>query len=156
MARVAKRALKLLAAERASEYGSWVNVLCSLKWIEERTEDESLLKAWHKFSRRCRDKYDEQDAQHRWDLVRGSAGGPAVDDRLAPPLGERGLRDAVAEIVDPTNPKPKKTRNEGGLTMATSDLSAIEVEAVKWLWKGRIPEAKLTIVAGDMGDGNSL
>jgi putative DNA primase/helicase len=55
--------------------------------------------------------------------------------------------------------KPKSetgSNRKRGLTMTMGDLSAIEVEAVRWLWKGRIPEAKLTIVGGDMGDGKSF
>ncbi len=155
MVAVTRRALKLLDDQRAENYGDWVNVLCSLKWIEEQTEAAAIAKLWHKFSKRCEDKYDREDAQKRWDGYEA----PPGDERLT--IGSL-LRWAsedsgtpIAEIV--ADPKSEKsTTRKLGLTMSISDLSSITIEPVRWLWKGRIPESKLTIVGGDMGDGKSF
>ena len=157
MARVARRALKLLAGSRASEYGSWVNVLCALRWVYEQTEDELLLKAWHKFSRRCSRQVRRGGRTTPMGSLRGSAGGRAIDDRLAPALGERGLRDAGRGDHRPEEGETEDHVKRGSLDDGTLPIgSAIEAEPVKWLWKGRIPEAKLTIIAGDAGDGKSF
>ena len=40
--------------------------------------------------------------------------------------------------------------------MNVRNAATVEIEPIRWLWNGRIPEAKLTIVGGDTGDGKSF
>lgn len=159
MVKVAKKCLKLLTDERADDRGEWVAVMCSLKWIEEQTGTD-LAKTWHKFSKRCPAKYDREDAQKVWDLYEA----PPGDERLTLASllywASEDSGKAVAEIAGTRAAKGTRSKSKRsgkrGWSMATQTASNVEMEAVRWLWKGRIPRAKLTILAGDMGDGKSF
>lgn len=155
MVAVAKRCLKLLADERAKAYSEWVNVLCSLKWIEEQTEDATLAKQWHKFSKRCPDKYDAEDAQRRWDSYEA----PPDDQRLTIGSLLRWASEdsgtAIGEIVEGKR-KSSSSSGKKGRKLVTLDAADVTVEPIKWLWHSRIPRGKLSLIVGDMGDGKSF
>lgn len=56
----------------------------------------------------------------------------------------------VAFLTTPTKPEHQEPR------LALSTLDQFEVEVLRWLWGGRIPLNKLTLIAGDPGLGKSL
>lgn len=58
------------------------------------------------------------------------------------------LRGHVATLTCP--PEPEATDEAIVVTLAD-----VQPEAVRWLWAGRIPRGKLTIIAGDPGAGKS-
>jgi len=43
-----------------------------------------------------------------------------------------------------------------GTTLRTKRLSSYEPQPVRWLWRNRIPFGKVTVLAGDGGDGKSF
>ena len=55
-------------------------------------------------------------------------------------------------------PKTNKTRdpNDPGESITSTCLSDVATKAVDWLWRGRIARGKLTVIAGDPGEGKSL
>ena len=60
------------------------------------------------------------------------------------------LRDAEPYVPDTTLPTPAETTGPRLVCMAD-----VEPEAVRWLWPGRIPCGKVTLVIGDPGLGKS-
>jgi hypothetical protein len=58
----------------------------------------------------------------------------------------------IAALYDPAVPLPEG-QSAGALTRCMAD---VKPEAVRWLWPGRIPAGKLTILSGDPGLGKSF
>jgi hypothetical protein len=58
----------------------------------------------------------------------------------------------IARLYDPTQALPEG-QSAGALTRCLGD---VEPEGVRWLWPGRIPSGKLTILSGDPGLGKSF
>jgi len=50
----------------------------------------------------------------------------------------------------------KGRRRGGGMMPGLTRLSDVRTERVRWLWPGRVPRGKLTIIDGDPGVGKSL
>ncbi len=81
-----------------------------------------------------------------------------------PPLDQdevRGIARSVARY-EPGSPEVERTARDGNhpVTTAVTDeagtlLSDVQPESVEWLWRGRIPRGKLSIVDGDPGLGKS-
>jgi putative DNA primase/helicase len=73
-------------------------------------------------------------------------------DRLAEEgLTSEEIREAVeAFLATWTKAAPQGPR------LALSTLDSFEVEKIRWLWEGRIPRNKLTLIAGDPDLGKSL
>ena len=53
-------------------------------------------------------------------------------------------------------PATQAAEPERRASLATKPFSAIKPERVNWLWPGRIPLGKLTLIAGDPGLGKSM
>ena len=85
-------------------------------------------------------------------------------ERCAPPLGEAEVRRIARSVAkyEPGQPELRNTARTG-LTSATVPatgevgilLSDVRPERVDWLWTGRIPKGKLTVLDGDPGLGKS-
>ncbi|MFY9737700.1 MAG: AAA family ATPase [Candidatus Cybelea sp.] len=60
-----------------------------------------------------------------------------------------------AERVQLSEAKPEANGRASGV-LDLVDLSTVEPEQVSWLWNGRIPRAKVTVLAGDPGAGKSF
>lgn len=84
-----------------------------------------------------------------------------VVDRLAPVLGSSRLNE-LEDVLDPEDRKhlyrwrqenAERAAKAGGTEIVR--LSDVEPETVRWLWPGRIPLGKLTILDGDPGLGKS-
>ena len=78
-----------------------------------------------------------------------------------PPLDEHEVRGVAKSIAryTPEDPLLAVEARDGGLLVATRGagtlLSKVEPEQVDWLWPGRIPKGKLTVIDGDPGLGKS-
>jgi hypothetical protein len=82
-------------------------------------------------------------------------GRPARDGGKArEPLGSPADLDALADAVPLHRAKTPEPRVEAGRPVVVP-LASVESRAVEWLWPGRIPRGKLTILDGDPGLGKS-
>lgn len=61
------------------------------------------------------------------------------------------FKAALGIAATPKQERPEKTQS----TPVLVTLSTVEPEEVDWLWEGRIPLAKLTLLEGDPGTGKS-
>ena len=82
------------------------------------------------------------------------------NNKNTPPLLERELRSVWESIKNQhikntqTQQKNKEKNTKGkALTRCFSDIQSVPIS---WLWEGRIPLGKLTMIAGDPGLGKSL
>ncbi len=82
------------------------------------------------------------------------------NDKNIPPILERELRSVWESIkkrhavTSQTQQKIKEKNTKGkALTRCFSDIQSVPIS---WLWQGRIPLGKLTMIAGDPGLGKSL
>jgi putative DNA primase/helicase len=66
---------------------------------------------------------------------------------------ERVRKSGSQIIFDADSPKPAKTAAHSAIMRRFSEIKA---ETLKWLWPGRIPLGKLTLLIGDPGLGKSL
>lgn len=57
---------------------------------------------------------------------------------------------------EPQQAQPAAQRIEGGLGPVTRSLDTVSPRRVEWLWPGRVPLGKLSIIAGDPGLGKSM
>lgn len=88
---------------------------------------------------------------------------PLADDEVAA-IAKSACRYEPGELNPPTAKVGQKTTENGAKKTAietTEDvtllrLSDVQPEPVRWLWPGRIPLGKLTILDGDPGLGKSL
>ena len=72
------------------------------------------------------------------------------------PLFEEALRDDLPDARQERNaPTAGEVGPEQAPELQVSSLADIEPEVVEWLWPGRIPFGKLTVLAGDPGVGKS-
>jgi len=74
-----------------------------------------------------------------------------VDDARA---HARQQRRTPLPAIPPDIP-PKRAAAPSGYVLTGGPLSAVEPEALRWLWPGRVPAGKLTILDGDPGLGKS-
>jgi hypothetical protein len=83
-----------------------------------------------------------------------------VNERCDPPLEEAEVR-RVARSISRYEPRDDALRSsrQPGQRPATGEvgilLSDVEPEQVDWIWPGRIPKGKLTVLDGDPGLGKS-
>jgi hypothetical protein len=69
-------------------------------------------------------------------------------------VGHGGTRNALEGFIDlqqERNPQPSAS-----VSIITRAFSDIKPEALRWLWPGRIPLGKITLLVGDPGLGKSL
>jgi len=77
------------------------------------------------------------------------------------PAPSRGLAQALAEDElhrGPLKPRPEPAKRASAPTLeqvVLTRVSDVEREKVRWLWQGRIPRGKLTVLDGDPGLGKS-
>jgi len=72
------------------------------------------------------------------------------------PLFEEALRDDLPDARQQRNaPTAGEVGPEQAPELQVSSLADIEPEVVEWLWPGRVPYGKLTVLAGDPGVGKS-
>lgn len=78
-------------------------------------------------------------------------------DRGDPPLCDGEVRAIVAS-VSRYEPAERGAQPSGEVVSSAKlrTFSSISPEPLRWLWPGRIPSGKLTVVAGDPGLGKSL
>lgn len=83
-----------------------------------------------------------------------------VNQRCDPPLDEAEVR-SIAKSISRYEPRDDALRSsrQPGQRPATGEvgilLSDVEPEQVDWIWPGRIPKGKLTVLDGDPGLGKS-
>jgi hypothetical protein len=75
----------------------------------------------------------------------------------APPSREPGADDGdEPSPPESENPKgPGKAKSEPYIKAVLTPMSAVKARPVRWLWKGRVPYGKQTIIDGDPGNGKS-
>jgi hypothetical protein len=66
------------------------------------------------------------------------------------------LDRAFAEAQAPGPSAPARNGAVSGRGLEIRTLSEVEPEIVQWLWRGRIPRAKVTLLVGDPGSGKSF
>jgi len=70
-------------------------------------------------------------------------------DRCDPPADKRKVRKNLADLAAKGGPKAK------GEAPVVVNLADVKPEPVTWLWPGRIPRGKLTLIIGDPDKGKS-
>lgn len=105
---------------------------------------------------------DHQYRQHACKHLRAVMAFRAEDSQgpLLDAMSEDDLLDALgppARARSGANPYPKPVDPlmAPGYVLTGGPLSAVQPEAVRWLWPGRVPAGKLTILDGDPGLGKS-
>lgn len=74
---------------------------------------------------------------------------------MTPPPLPRHLLERAREVLGAELREPAEERGVFQ-KLATVTLDAVQPEQVSWLWPGRIPRGKLTLLEGDPGTGKSL
>lgn len=75
-------------------------------------------------------------------------------------LNAGGTREELERLADdapewgPPQPQPQETLASPGFTLIR--LAEVQAQPVRWLWPGRVPLGKLTVLDGDPGLGKSL
>lgn len=62
----------------------------------------------------------------------------------------------IARAYEGAAPLPMAESPQGSALPVLTRLSDVQAEMVSWLWPGRIPRGKLTLIVGDPGVGKSL
>lgn len=58
--------ISLLSVERASDYGSWINVGLVLKNLQDSDKEHDYNKLWHEFSSKCSSEYKYEQTEKKW------------------------------------------------------------------------------------------
>lgn len=74
---------------------------------------------------------------------------------IAQKLGKKKKREVEAEIKQLFETM-KQAMHQSPVELFGTELSEVETHQIKWLWQGRIPLGKITILDGDPGMGKSL
>lgn len=79
-------------------------------------------------------------------------------DRCTPPADWGEVLEVISHAVEAESEKRKGGGQTGteGVGPILKHLSDVEAESIAWLWPGRIPFGKLTIIVGDPGVGKSF
>ena len=64
------------------------------------------------------------------------------------------MTDFDSSILDDIG-RPKKSTHDAGIPALTR-FTDIQRRKLEWLWPGRIPMGKISVIAGDPGFGKSL
>jgi len=146
--------LGLVATTNPEEAGKW------------RDEYTATLKGWHVV---ILPDQDEEGRKHA-EKVAGALYGKAASVKVVvlPGLPEKGdvsdwldAGNGVAELLRIVDEAPQwePPSSSAGTTDQFDDvgtlLSDVVEESVEWLWNGRIPLGKLTVIDGDPGTGKS-
>ena len=81
------------------------------------------------------------------------------DNLSVPPGPDEFVTEGQRHMLESPKPAPPQAGNLWQLpkpSAITRRLSAVERETLQWLWPGRIPLGKLTLLAGDPGLGKSF
>lgn len=140
---LALAALEGLSPSRADNYHDWLLVGMAL-----RKADASLLSAWDNWSK-ASDKYAAGDCEAKWQSFNGAAVGIGSLIYWA----QRDTGWTPPRSTSNNNKKQKEQRPSEAVLTCLADVPA---RAISWLWPGRIPLGRLTLLAGRPGGGKSF
>jgi putative DNA primase/helicase len=82
-----------------------------------------------------------------------------IEEKRAAGMGDDGIRlviEAMAAAAPIVLPRDKRERPEITTRLRATRLSDVMPARVRWLWEGRIPQGKLSLLSGDPGLGKSF